>query len=258
MAEWQDPQTFAFGLGIVSLFIILLIIAIIILTRSYINRIIQEQKKLTETTIKYQKDLLKDSVLVQERERNRIAADLHDNLISKLHVLKLIHHAKKPPSQIDEMLTNTINIARRISHDLSPPLIEETSLVDLLKEFASTLQGTINVVFTKINIIDIEMPVAYKLQILRIIQEVIQNILKHAQASQIELNLRVTINRLSIIVKDNGRGFDTSKIAKGLGMKNIELRSQLLKGKYRFKSQVNKGTIFIFQINELHKKIANE
>ncbi len=258
MAEWQDPQTFAIGLSIVIILVLALIISIIIFTKGYIKRIKQEQTKLSETKIKYQKDLLKDSVLVQERERNRIAADLHDNLISKLHILKLSHHAKKPASQIDEMLTNSIDIARRISHDLSPPLIEETSLIELIGEITSSIQGSINVVFSKTNITDLEIPVEYKLQILRIIQEVIQNILKHAAAKRIDINLRITKNSFAITVKDDGIGFDPTRKAKGLGTKNIELRTQLLKGRYRFKSKINEGTFFLLFINEFHKKITND
>ncbi len=258
MAEWQDPQTFAIGLTIIFILVTALIISIIIFTKGYIKRIKQEQTKLTEIKIKYQKNLLKDSVLVQERERNRIAADLHDNLISKLHILKLSHHAKKPASQIDEMLTNSIEIARRISHDLSPPLIEETSLIELIYEITNSIQGSINIVFSKNNITDFEIPVEFKLQILRIIQEVIQNILKHAKATKIDINLRITKKNLAISVQDDGIGFDTSKRAKGLGTKNIELRTQLLKGTYRFKSEINKGTLFLLFINDFYKKITND
>lgn len=254
MAEWQNPQTIAIWLGIAILLVVVLIISIILFTKAYFKRILHEQQKLSNAKVEYQKKLLNDSIIIQERERNRIASDLHDDLISKLYVLKLSHHAKKPVKQLDKMLDHSITIARRISHDLCPPLMEELNLEELITDLACSIQNTLELKFSSQNTYIQKIPTEKKLQIFRISQEVINNILKHANATQLYLNLHISTKGLALMIKDNGTGFDTSQKTTGLGMKNIELRAQLLKGDYRFKSKKNMGSTFLLCITELQNK----
>jgi signal transduction histidine kinase len=82
----------------------------------------------------------------------------------------------------------------------------------------------------------------------RVVQEIVSNIIRHAHARMIDLNLRITDSHLSLRIEDDGIGFDTKKKTKGLGQKNIELRIQMLKGKYRFQSSPEKGTTFLLHI----------
>jgi len=249
MAEWQKPETLAIWLSIGVGFVLLLITSMIIFTRFYIQRMLREEQERAQLKLDYQKDLLNDSVRVQERERNRIAADLHDGLISRLNVLLLAMHTPQhtevaPPV----LLKESIGVARRISHDLSPPLLEETDLAELISDFVMPLKAAFSV---EIDLRQEKPPVIHsetKLQIFRIVQEVISNIIKHAQAKRISIYLRLSENRISIRIQDDGIGFDEKK-SSGLGHKNIELRIQLLKGSCRFRSAPQKGTSFLMHLN---------
>ena len=246
MAGWQNPENFAIGLFIALLIVIFLVTSIVVLTRLYFNRIIQEQEKLTQAKIEHQQSLLWNSVLIQEKERERIASDLHDGLISKLTVLMYAIRTNNSQISLAELLDDSIKIAREITHDLSPPLLNQTPIQVLIESFISPLSVAYTIDSYYGCFCDYELKNEIKLQLLRVVQEIINNILKHAKATSIVLRLKVTNTSIALVVRDNGIGFDTTQEAHGLGLKNIELRSQLLNGKWRFKSTPNLGTAFQF------------
>lgn len=248
MANWQKPETLALWLSIGVSLVLFLVVVLILFTRIYIRRILAEQKERTRLKLDYQKELLKDSILVQERERNRISADLHDGLISKLNVLSLTLHANEGNQQASVLLRDSIGIARRISHDLSPPLLTETDLSALIADFVTPMKDVLNVRYYLSKHADETITDEIKLQIFRVVQEIISNIIKHAKAKTIDLNLRITDRQITLRIADDGVGFDTAQKVKGLGQKNIELRIQMLKGTYRFQSTPGKGTIFLLHV----------
>nr|WP_320054579.1 ATP-binding protein [uncultured Acetobacteroides sp.] len=221
----------------------------VLLTRKYIKRIIHEQDKFTQAKLEHQKSLLWNSVLVQEKERDRIASDLHDELISKLTVLTYALQTNNEKVKPVELLGDSIKIARRITHDLRPPMLEETTMEELVEDFILPLKNAyaINCFFSHQQHQALKTDV--KLQLFRVIQEVVNNILKHAHASQIDIFLRVTNTFVALVIRDNGVGFDVAEKAKGLGLKNIEFRAQLLNARSRFKSEPNNGTTFQLLLN---------
>lgn len=246
MAAWQNPENFALWLSIVFTILIALIITFVYFTRLYFIRILKEEQKLQSTILAHQQQLLKDSILVQERERNRIAADLHDGLISKLNVSLLSLHTTPNLDELSIMLQDSIVLARRISHDLSPPLLEESSLYELLEDFVDPIKTQLNINLSYALTTEKNLSNPTKLQIFRIIQEVINNILNHAQASQLNIHLHLGSCYVGLKIIDNGIGFDIDKKSQGLGLKNITLRSQSLQGTFRFKSKPQKGSSFLF------------
>lgn len=235
---------FAVGLLIVLIFVVVLISSMLLLTRKYIKRILHEQDKFTQAKLEHQKSLLWNSVLVQEKERDRIASDLHDELISKLTVLTYALQTNNEKVKPVELLGDSIKIARRITHDLRPPMLEHTTLEDMVDDFILPLRSAYDIGYFFNDKKHQELKTDVKLQLFRIVQEVINNILKHAHASGICIYLRITDSIVALVIRDNGVGFDVSDKAKGLGLKNIELRSQLLSAKCRFKSAPNKGATF--------------
>jgi two-component system, NarL family, sensor kinase len=246
MEGWQNPQNFAIGLFVALLFVFLLVVSVVLLMRMYVKRILHEQEKLTQVKVEYQQSLLRNSVLTQEKERERIAKDLHDDLISKLTVLTYALQIENSKVNPVELLNESIKIARRITHDLTPPLLDQTSLKDLIDDFVAPLSQSYNVDCFYGHHQCCALNSEVKLQLFRIVQEVINNMLKHAKASEIVINLRITKYAVSLIVRDNGVGFDTNISAKGLGLKNIELRTQILKAQSKFKSRPEKGSAFLF------------
>jgi two-component system, NarL family, sensor kinase len=248
MAEWQDPKYFALALAVVLLFVFILVSSMVLLTRLYIKRIVKEQEELSKAKEEYQKSLLLNSVLAQEKERERIASDLHDVLISKLTVITYAIQTENPQIKPVELLKESINIARGITHDLRPPLLDQTPLHELIEDFITPIETayTINCFWGHWKEPYLESEI--KLQLFRIVQESVNNIIKHAKATRIDIKLRITDQIIALYVHDNGVGFNPSQQAKGLGLKNIEIRSQLLKGKSRFKSNPNRGTTFQFNL----------
>lgn len=244
MAEWQNPQIFAIGLAVVLSLVAILVISMIVIVRAYIKRVLAEQERLNKAKSEYQQSLLWNSVLTQEKERERIASELHDQLISKLTVITYALQMESNKIDPIEMLNDSIVLARNITHDLCPPMLQQTLLNELIEDFVMPLSESYQIEYYK----DIrkkgDLSNELKLQLLRIVQEVINNILKHAQASRICIHLRLTESSISVLIRDNGVGFDTKTKAKGLGLKNIELRSQLLGSKWRFKSAPQKGTLY--------------
>lgn len=247
MEAWQKPETFALWLAIVLTAGILLSSFIILLNRLYMRRVIFEKEKAARLKLNYQKQLLKDSILVQERERERIAANLHDDLISKLNVVSLLLHSGQQHAQADPqaILSQSIDLARGISHDLRPPMLSDWSLEELCKDFLMPLQKEYKLSFQLSGKENRAFQDEEKLQLLRVYQEVINNSLKHAKAEALQVRFRYGSQWFCMIIADNGKGFDPQHQSKGLGLKNIELRLQSLQGNYKFKSAPGKGMRFI-------------
>jgi signal transduction histidine kinase len=246
MAEWQNPVFFAIVLAVAIVFVIVLVSSIVLFTRIYFKRIIEEKEKLTKAKEEHQRSLLRNSVLIQERERERIAKELHDGLVSKLTVIAIAMQTNNQRVNPIELLVDSIKMARGISHDLLPPLLEQQTLSELIEAFAAPLAQTYQLSFIwgkhKQNpILETEI----KLQMFRIVQEVINNVIKHAQATKLEIYLRPTEKFTSIRISDNGIGFNVNNGTKGLGFKNIELRSQLINANYKFKTKPGKGSTFV-------------
>lgn len=245
MANWQKPETVALWLMIGVTLVLVLIGVLILFTRVYIRRIVNEQDEKNQLKLEHQKNLLLDSIRVQERERNRIAADLHDGLIARLNVLLLMIHSAEEKEKSTGMLKDSITQARRISHDLSPPLLHETALPDLIHSFVSPVNSLMNVRFFVTDFTEQEAKDDTKLQLLRIVQEIVNNCIKYSEATQLEVSLRLTPSRIFLLIADNGKGFAVDEKSKGLGMKNIEMRVQALNGDYRLKTAPGKGVRYL-------------
>lgn len=249
MAAWKNPEYFARGLALIFFLAGGLIVTFVVFTRLYFRRLLEEEQKLQATILSHQQQLLQASVEVQERERGRIAADLHDDLISRINVALLSLHTNQPVEQISDLLQDSMALARRISHDLSPPLLHQSSLYELLESFVAPLRVHLPILVTHATLTQVALDASTKLQLLRMVQEVVNNALKYAHAQQIQLHIHHSPCWLGVVVNDNGVGFDVTTQHAGLGQQNIALRSQVLGGQYRIRSAPNRGCQFIFYKN---------
>ncbi|WP_299207994.1 ATP-binding protein [uncultured Dokdonia sp.] len=248
MAQWQDSETLVLWITIVFLIVLLLGVAIVVFIQMHVKRMIIAQEKLSAEKIKHQKELLDSSVKVQERERERIASDLHDELIGKLNIILLASASQRTEVDTKKMLQDSIDIARRISHDLSPPLLEETSLAEWIRDMVLPLKEFYTVILTITEESSLLISKDVKLQLIRIIQEVINNCIKHAKATQMAFTLRETKKYIALKITDNGVGFKTIEKPEGLGLRNIELRMQLLNGTYKLTSSKEDGTSLVLLV----------
>lgn len=205
----------------------------------------------------YPKVLTEHIITAQEQERFRIASELHDSLIGKLIVLRLTHQINYNYEKIDSLINESIEEVRRISHNLTPPLLEFVSITELLENIINQWKNHLN--------ISLYYNITYhhtytnplKIHLARIVQELITNIHKHANTKTASLHLKITRNHFAFVMADKGNGFNIKSSEKGIGLQNISLHVQSLDGRYKIKSNT-KGTIFIFYLNvNAHEKYFN-
>jgi len=248
MDTWQEPKTLAIYLSLVLIFVFILITAIIIAVRISLSKTIKAKENEARMKLEHQQRLLENSILTQERERARIAADIHDELIGKLTAIKMTNQIKEKSQEMDDLISKGIQIARRISHDLMPPLIEYSSLEDLIKETIQPWQNKLTIDMTSNNDKNLSISSEIKIHFVRIIQEVLVNTAKHSNAENVHIHLRISPKWIGMNISDNGVGFDINSIKHGLGLSNIETRVQYLKGNYKLRSSSTHGTGYVFLV----------
>ncbi|MBN2635036.1 MAG: sensor histidine kinase [Prolixibacteraceae bacterium] len=233
---------------------ILLAVAIFFFFITYQKRLLKKQLEINEVKAAQQEQLLQNTILAQEKERRRVARDLHDEVGAMLSVVKLNvgrlekkmieSSAKELVVETKTYLDDVITQVRRISRALLPPSLEKFGLFNAIEELGRWVN--------KSEIINVEclligkqyrLDTEKELALFRIVQELINNSLKHAAANKITVVLRYSPNLLCVNYQDNGIGFDLEeKISTGLGLKNLESRTQLLKAKFKMKSKPGAGT----------------
>lgn len=247
MEKWQNPEMISKWILVILLFLSFLITFILLLVRFTYRKMVTTKIDEAKAKTAYQKDLLESTIITQEKERKRIASEIHDALMSKLLSIQIKAEQEFKAGQgIAALIEDSISMARRISHDLSPPLLELCTLKELIQETIAPLHAKFEFT-TKFDIRQqLELSVDFKIQLIRILQETLTNIIKHADASLIDLHLRQSKNHIILRIEDNGIGFDSKTDKKGLGLKNIETRVQYLNGNYRINSQIKKGSCSMF------------
>lgn len=206
-------------------------------------------------------ELLKLESLIdgEEKERNRLAQDLHDGINGDLAVIKYkisaIEHVsfseKERTSYNDaiNMLDNAVDEIRRISHNLAPPSLYNFDLVEAIQQFClkQNASNPVNISFQYFGN-RFALKKEKETAIYRIIQELTNNIVKHADATEALVQINNHGNKLAITVEDNGKGFDTKGLEKGIGLQNIKSRVNFLKGSLDINSNIS-GTTFSIEID---------
>lgn len=222
------------------------------------KRIFNAKIKQSKLEIDHQKELLNSIIQVQEDERKRIGRLIHDDIGNRIHILSIcVQQIEMKDSRSKQILLNQLPLlsdaTRSLAHDIYPVEIEYLGLVGFLEEIQISLFKNIDFqiyVSQKFNIKDLQI----QLQIFRIIQEFLNNVIKYANASVVTLFLRQTDTYLSIAINDNGIGFNVNEVKKGMGMNNIDFRVKALFGKHKWKSEPNKGTSLIIKIKNKNAK----
>ena len=221
---------------------------------AYYRRYRSGQERKLQTEISRQQEIATKSLFEGEQnERIRLARDLHDSIGQMLSVVKMnlstLQH-ESPGNKITDgtldLVDKTIGEVRTISHNLLPEALN-FGLFSGLEDMADKINasGTTAVVLTvPEEVRKHQFNKQSELSIYRIVQEVLNNMVKHADATRINLDVYSTPTGLIINIKDNGKGFDTEQIktSKGLGWKNISARLNLLDGKMQIQSEKLTGT----------------
>jgi two-component system, NarL family, sensor kinase len=243
-----------------KVYIALLIIAAVvgIFLIFFIVTILHHQRRNQEL----HKEKINAEINTLEKERARIASDLHDDLGPMLSAVKLLINDMELESIEDKQTLTKANSyidgvllqLRTISNDLVPQALGRKGLVVAVDEFIGELneKRTMQVFFNHSQ--DLTIPSFQGIHLYRIIHEVIHNADKHAKASAMHINLDMKNEMIILSLQDNGCGFDTKDLAtvqKGLGLKNIMSRVESLKGNIYLDSSLQKGTGYTIEIPTL-------
>lgn len=247
--------------ALIILSIILIVILLLFLLRQRTKRMLEKEKSY-KLAIEKEKQHAKISALTslldgQEKERERLARDLHDGLggllsATKLQLSDLLDKKNEIKNEelkvISDHIDFAINKLRKVSHNLMPDLIIKYGLEVALKEFAIRMKNNnleIHVNFLSYtNTLETEK----QLFVYRIIQELVNNAIKHAQAKHIIIQLVEETNLYQITVEDDGIGFEVNNLEfkNSAGFLNIQSRIHFLKGTFEIHSEKNLGTSFEF------------
>ena len=209
--------------------------------------------------MKLQRERIFAEITIRENERKRIAADLHDSLGPLLSAVKLNISSVEIPHPDDRLvlektgkyLDEIIGSMRRISYDLLPATLERQGLVEAIREFVGqvNLKQTINIQLYVVK--DIRVPKEKEIHIFRMVQEIVHNTIKHAQAKNLQIGFSEEGGYLLCLTKDDGRGFDKEKVlasSLGLGLRSLESRCEILNGILTLESEPGNGTNYFIKI----------
>lgn len=225
---------------------------------------VTERKKLEMQVLKQeidkQKIIAQAVVDAQEKERAEIGKDLHDNVNQILSTAKLyLELAKSDVNQREALIKrsadsifNAINEIRSISKALVPPSVKDLGLIDSVKDLVESLHMTRALRVKFVHKGDFEKVISdkQKLMLFRIIQEQVNNVLKHAEATKLFIELVMHEKQISLTVEDNGKGFELEKVRfkKGVGLSNIESRVSLFDGKVTITTAPARGCKLFIQV----------
>jgi len=220
-------------------------------------KIQQIEKELKEQEIN-SIDLLIEG---QEKERQRLAENLHDNLGGTLAALKLnlqnLQQNQENKNIAEKSVNNSLLLiddayqnVRNMAHEKSNGVVASQGLLPALKRLAHIISSDLLVLKVEHFGLENRLENSLEIRIFKIIQELVTNIIKHAKATEASISLTNHNETLNIIVEDNGKGFTTNKISKteGMGLETIEKRIENLRGTLEIDSYPYKGSSIIINL----------
>jgi signal transduction histidine kinase len=204
-------------------------------------------------------ELLEAIVKVEQKERKRLAQEIHDTLGTYLALLRMQHCSNEnlvdDPTYrerhltMSDLITQTASEMRRISHQMNTGgqfSFDLQEAIETLVMFAQKFQK-IEVVFNYMGE-ELELSRMMELALCRTVQESLCNILIHAQATEVTIQIHQSADEVTLMIEDNGRGFDTTMVPNGIGLKNIRQRVEALGGILEIDSSPQTGTCIHVQL----------
>lgn len=256
----KNNQLYTYASLLASLFLIAIIIFLwkYLKTQKLLNEEVEKNYKQNISTLKTQKEIEVMQAMIdgEEIERKRIARELHDGIGSKLSALKILmlridsqQISNENLTRFNELLSTSITELRQVSYNLVPESLLKLGLENALGDLCHLLHSEkVKIEFQAFDITN-TIPVSSQINIYRIVQELINNALKHSGCSEILVSCSQNGNTFFISVEDNGNGFDISSIddKTGLGIKNLKSRVELLSGTYNVESNKS-GTYYNIEL----------
>jgi len=205
-------------------------------------QLIKQREQNLEIITQNQQKLIQAEIVVAEKERSRIAKDLHDSVGTNMVATKMLigqllrKHHEPMAEQVEEQLQTIVQEIKEIIYNLAPPGVERYGLFTILKDLVKRLGKSTSIEITVNTYGNDIKNSGLTTVILRIVQELLVNSFKHSSARNINLDVSVFEDRLNLIYEDDGVGFSLASATRGSGLDNIETRLKTINGQIKFES----------------------
>jgi PAS domain S-box-containing protein len=209
------------------------------------------EEELLQNELEKQKAINQATVDSQEQERTEIGKELHDNVnqiltTTKLYLDLALSNRELKDELIEKSSKNIINVIneiRQLSRSLMDPTIGDLGLIDSINDLIENINLTrrLHVTLAADRTLESVLSKHHKLTIFRILQEALNNAMKHAKATTVAISFKLSHDNMEVLIKDDGIGFDPSLVKMGAGLKNIQNRVYLINGTYTIESAFKKG-----------------
>lgn len=241
---------------------ILLFVTIVLLAISYYLRYRLKQKARLQNEIMKQQDMASRAVInAEEEERKRIARDLHDGvgqLMSAARMNLSVYAAQARQDNVEQKasLDKIITLVdegcreiRQVSHEMIPNALLKKSLAAAIADFLDKIDSSSLQVHFSAEGMDERFDTNTEIVLYRVIQECVNNVIKHAGATRLDISLFKDADGISATIEDNGKGFDPLQQPAGIGLKNIRTRVEYLKGTVDIDSAPGRGTVVSLHVS---------
>lgn len=243
----EDKLVIIFTFTLLIIVLTMILVYVIFIQKK--TRLLIAQK---EKDMRFEKELTTSQIEMKEQTLNYIGQELHDDLGQKLSVVRLRQNQliakmndseKEELVELNELLRECIQDIRNLSKTLITEQVIHFGLIESLEREINKIQ---KLRLLKIELItqkhDIDIMPKHGLILFRIIQESINNILKHSRAKNVSINIEDDYEKLDILISDNGKGFNINLKKDGSGLKNMELRAKIIHADFSIQSEPDKGT----------------
>lgn len=248
----KEKLDFILSIISVSIFVLLLIVSASLLFRIYLKRknsLLLEKQRMA---VQFEQTLLQSKLEIQEQTFADISREIHDNIGQVLSLARINLNTLHVPGDngklhlVDELMDKALTDLRNLSHSLDADFIRKKGWVQPVQKLLSDIQKT-GKYKTEIKIAS-DLPALGNdkpIILFRMIQEAVNNIIRHAVATQIWVEAKREADDLAITITDNGKGFNTEISSSGAGLTNLENRSKMINAELQIKSEPGSGTSII-------------
>jgi signal transduction histidine kinase len=244
---------------LINIILLIFIVGVLVFIFQYRKRKIEHEKQLIRINEQHIKELLSSQLEVQKQTMVDIGKEIHDNLGQKLTLasiyLQQIPYNKSgkdittQTSEINELLNEILRDLRQLSQSMVNPEFYELDLVGLLRKEVERVSRMTQVrVLFHTRETELKLNTVQRNAIFRIVQEFIQNSLKHSRCTQIDLTIERTEEKIKFEVSDNGKGFEQESNLPGIGLTNMKRRAIELGAVFLLESGPDKGTKVVIEL----------
>ncbi len=240
----------------VSILLLLITLFIVVLVVAYLKRDLKHLKEKETMEADFEKQLLQSQLETQEETLNQLSIEIHDNVGQLLNSTKLLigltqralPESPETLTMADDTLAKAIQEIRSLSKAMNKEWIQQFNFIENLEGEIARINAAKSLLIQLLRPEMLSLKADEQIILFRIVQEVLQNAIKHGRAKNIDITIIEDEQWLSIKVTDDGAGFDESSTKKSVGLLNIKHRTHLLKGTVQWQSAEDAGTTVTIQL----------